>query len=204
MAAASDPNPAADRGALVVFRGPHDRYEKRSERDWGDLPVCSVPPVRWPKLTKMGTQYSFAEEREMVRDRLRAALKICVYNGYSRVVIGDFGLGNGYRNPPHEMALIWHEILLYDPEIALRFTDVLFVFEDASQSTSQLILDDISKKDAKKHGGQAKLKNKGPSAGTDMQIFQAVFQHGGLAQMAPRQDRDPKYAISHLMTPMSA
>lgn len=63
---------------VVVCRGPHDRYE-RLER-WYDLPVVSVPPTRWPKLKDNGSRYSFSEERDMMREKMRGALRICLYN----------------------------------------------------------------------------------------------------------------------------
>ena len=50
---------------VVVFRGGHDLYTEWSSSQWVDLPVCSVAPMRWPKLTHGGTLYSFAAEREM-------------------------------------------------------------------------------------------------------------------------------------------
>ncbi|OAA65273.1 hypothetical protein SPI_02060 [Niveomyces insectorum RCEF 264] len=133
---------------VVVFRGPHDRYDKLPPQAWGVLPVCSVPPVRWPKLTPSGTQYSFAEERAMVKNKLHAALRICVYHGYTNLVVGDFGLGNGYRNPPQAMAELWREGLLWDADLRGRIQAVAFVFEDPSQSTTRLIRDALSKKKA--------------------------------------------------------
>lgn len=135
---------------VVVFRGPHDQYKKLDR--WFDLPVVSVPPTRWPKLKEMGTKYAFPLEREMVKRKIRAALRICVYYGHTSVTIGDFGLGNGYRNPPQELAEIWREVFLYDPDLRGRFEYVAFCFEDPLQSTAKLILDDIAKKNKAGHG----------------------------------------------------
>jgi hypothetical protein len=42
-------------------------YEKLPKEQWQALPVVSVPPPRWPKLTQNGTKYSFADERKMVK-----------------------------------------------------------------------------------------------------------------------------------------
>ncbi|KAL1836921.1 hypothetical protein VTJ49DRAFT_4498 [Mycothermus thermophilus] len=151
---------------VVVFRGPHDRYEKLPIDQWRELPVISVPPPRWPKLTQNGTKYSFGDEREMVKDKMRGALRICAYNGYSTVVIGDFGLGNGYRNPPQELAELWREVCLYDPDLRGRIRCVTFVLEDPNQSTAQLILDDIAKK--------AKGSSSGSSS-SNFEIFSRVF-----------------------------
>jgi len=196
----------------VIFRGPHDRYEKLPTELWRNLPVCSVPPPRWPKLKDGGTKFSFSEERDYVKSKLRAALTMVVYNGYTRVVIGDFGLGNGYRNPPMELAQLWREIFLFDPGIAGRFEEVAFVFEDQSVSTMKLIQEDLSKK-AHKHtkgGGKSKSSpspsgiNFGGSASlcetqfpTDFQIFARTFDADEI-----RGTQDPRNWFRTIMSPL--
>ena len=104
---------------VVVFRGPHEQYKKLEQ--WYDLPVVSVPAARWPKLSNMGTKYAFDVERSMVRNKIRAALTVCAYYGYRDLVIGDLGLGNSYRNPPVELAELWREVFLWDPDFRGRF-----------------------------------------------------------------------------------
>lgn len=104
---------------VVVFRGPHEQYKKLEQ--WHDLPVVSVPAARWPKLSNMGTKYAFDVERSMVRNKIRAALTVCAYYGYRDLVIGDLGLGNSYRNPPVELAELWREVFLWDPDFRGRF-----------------------------------------------------------------------------------
>jgi len=195
--------------APVVFRGPHDRYEKLPPDQWRTLPVISVPPARWPKLTQNGTKYSFASEREMVKDKLRSALRICAYSGYANVVIGDFGLGNGYRNPPQELAELWREVLLYDPDLRGRIRQVAFVFEDASQSTTQLILDDLAKKSKSgSSSSKSKSKSKSSSSGsssslsssapTDYQIFHHVFSDREVQRVLSQPDS--RYGFDTLLT----
>ncbi|KAK4231994.1 hypothetical protein QBC38DRAFT_179389 [Podospora fimiseda] len=195
---------------VVVFRGPHDKYEKLPEEQWQCLPVISVPPPRWPKLTSGGTKYSFADERELVKDKLRVALSIVAYAQYDSVVIGDFGLGNGYRNPPKELAELWREVLLYDPNLRGRFNHVMFVFEDPYQCTEQLILDDIAKK-AKSGSGSSssRSKSKSSSSGsssssctpsnchTDYQIFQGIFDKEAIQRHLAK--RDARYGINNLL-----
>ncbi|PHH91153.1 hypothetical protein CDD83_1487 [Cordyceps sp. RAO-2017] len=188
--------------SVVVCRGPHDRYEKLER--WFDLPVVSVPPTRWPKLKDNGSRYSFAEERDMMREKMRGALRICLYNNYDRVVIGDFGLGNSCRNPPQEVAEIWRDVFLFDPDLRGQFAYVIFAFEDPAQSTTRLILDEIAKKDKK--GGAAKGRSSrdgaaaspssAPSrtyAPTDLSVFQCVFDAGEIQKVlsAP----DPRYGL---------
>ena len=144
-----------------------------------------------PKLTHNGSKYSFADERQIVTNKLKAALRIALWQGYIQVVIGDFGLGS-YRNPPREMAEIWREVFLYDPQLRGKFRHAAFVFEDPTQSTEKLIADDIAKKSASgaaagpagKGKGKAK-KEKDKTAGssasaprrypTDYEIFAEVF-----------------------------
>ncbi|CAK7199822.1 hypothetical protein SEUCBS139899_002508 [Sporothrix eucalyptigena] len=197
---------------VVVFRGPHDRYEKLPTNEWGVLPVCSVPPVRWPKLTQGGKKYSFDEERDMVKHKLRAALRICVAKGYSTVVIGDFGLGNGYRNPPQEIAELWREVFLWDTDLRGRLQSVAFVFEDTDQCTTRLILDDLSKKS--RHGGEGSRGKSSSSRGsssssssssssfnypTDFEIFQYVFSEEQISRAM--REPDPRYDLGTLMSP---
>jgi hypothetical protein len=189
-----------------VFRGPHDKYEKLPTDQWRALPVVSVPPPRWPKLTQNGTKYSFHDEREMVKEKLRGALRICAYNNYSTVVVGDFSLGNGYRNPPQELAELWREVCLYDPDLRGRIRCVAFVFEDPSQSTAQLILDDIAKK-AKGGSSSSRSKSKGSSSSstsssagnspTDAQIFAQVFDSTEIQRFLAQPDA--RYGLNNLL-----
>ncbi|KAK0725368.1 hypothetical protein B0H67DRAFT_598635 [Lasiosphaeris hirsuta] len=194
---------------VVVFRGPHDRYEKLPPDQWRALPVVSVPPARWPKLTQNGTKYSFANEREMVKDKLRGALRICAYAEYTNVVIGDFGLGNGYRNPPQELAELWREVFLYDPDLRGRIRQVAFVFEDPDQSTTQLILDDLAKKSksgSSSSGSSSSSKSKSKSksacpntssAPTDYEIFARVFSDAEIQRVLSQPDS--RYGLDNLL-----
>ncbi|WKT49102.1 protein of unknown function DUF2263 [Fusarium oxysporum f. sp. vasinfectum] len=176
--------------AVVVCRGPHDRYDRLES--WFDLPVVSVPPTRWPKLKDNGLKYSFAEEREMTRDKLRGALRICLYNGYDRVVIGDFGLGNGYRNPPQELAELWRD-----------FAYVVFVFEDPLQSTMRHIMDEITKKENKGKSRTGSSSSSGSSkshsnAPADREIFEHVFSASEVDRVL--RQPDPRYGLNMITT----
>ncbi|KXX80725.1 hypothetical protein MMYC01_203830 [Madurella mycetomatis] len=177
---------------VVVFRGPHDTYDKLPPDQWRALPVVSVPPPRRPKLTQNGTKYSFANEREMVMQKLRGALRICAYNNYSTVVIGDFGLGNGDRNPPQELAELWREVFLYDPDLRGRIRCVAFVFEDLNQSTAQLILDDIAKKAEGNSGGSSC-----GNSPTDYEIFTQVFDNTEIQRFLAQPDA--RYGLNNIL-----
>lgn len=188
---------------VVVFRGPHDQYQKLDR--WNNLPVISIPPARWPKLNQMGTKYAFPLERDLVKNKIRAALRICAYYGHTSVVIGDFALGNGHRNPPQELAEIWREVFLYDPDVRGRFDYVAFCFEDALQSTAKFILDDIAKKNKSGHSSKSKSHSSSssssssltnPTIPTDFEVFQHVFNPSALQDVLTRPD--PRCGISML------
>ncbi|KAJ4387679.1 hypothetical protein N0V93_008277 [Gnomoniopsis smithogilvyi] len=187
-------------GRVVVFRGPHDRYEHRDPTEWHTLPVVSVVPTRWPKLKSNGTCYSFEGEYELAKAKLRAALTICVYNDIRTVVIGDFGLGGG-RNPPQAMAEMWREVLLWDPNLRGRIENVAFVFEDRNQSTMRLIMEELARKSrsggSSGSGGSSSSSSKGkgkPSSSstasypTDYQIFAHVFGDAEVTRVLTQPD----------------
>jgi hypothetical protein len=162
-------------------------------------------------LTQNGTKYSFDSEREMMKDKLRGALRICAYSNKTSVVIGDFGLGNCYRNPPQELAELWREIFLYDPDIRGRIRQVAFVFVDPAQSTTQLILDDIAKKSkggsSSGYSSSSKSKGKGKAssasssmgfaAPTDLQIFSSVFHVEEIQRVLSQPDS--RYGLDNLL-----
>lgn len=197
---------------VVIFRGPHDYYRRIKPEHWSSLPVVSMPPVRGPKLSDGGTKFAFPLERELVRNKIRAALRICVLYGYRDIVIGDLGLGNQYRNPPRELAELWREVFLYDPDLRGWFNCVAFVFEDFHQSTTQLIVDDIAKKTKTGSSSSSKGKGKGKSkshssssgsgsgsshaAPSDFEIFRLVFDKTEIQGVLERPD--PRCGISML------
>ncbi|RDA85021.1 hypothetical protein CP532_2060 [Ophiocordyceps camponoti-leonardi (nom. inval.)] len=190
---------------VVVWRGPHDRYDRLDT--WFNLPVVSVPPMRWPKLRDNGSRYSFSTEQDMMRKKMRGALRICLYNNYDRVVIGDFGLGNSCRNPPQEVAEMWRDILLFDPDLRGQFAYVVFVFEDAEQSTTRMIYNDMARRDRSVGGGQSREGGGGSSPSpsssssaaartddpTDMSIFQRVFDDAEIERVLSA--TDPRYNL---------
>lgn len=203
--------------SVVVCRGPHDNYEQLES--WYDLPVISVSPTRWPKLRDNGTMYSFDTERNLMRDKIRGALHICLANGYDRIVIGDFGLGNGYRNPPQELAELWRDVILFDPDLRGQFTWVIFVFDDHHQSTMRLIREEMARKEQKsrdrKTGASSGSRSRSsrnslavePPGGvdgvygalpTDLAIFAQVFDKAEIDRTLSRPD--PRYALQMITT----
>lgn len=192
---------------VVVFRGPHDQYKKLEQ--WHDLPIVSMPATRWPKLSQTSLTYAFPLEREIVKNKIRSALRICAYYGHRSVVIGDFGLGNAYRNPPQELAEIWREVFLFDPDIRGRFDHVAFIFEDVYHSTTKCILEDMAKKNKHGHSSAGKGKSKASASSsshaggeqlhpTDFEIFQRTFSSCEIHNLTSRPD--PRYDIAMLTT----
>jgi hypothetical protein len=196
----------------VLFREHQDTIESLPVAEWIGFPVISIPPTRWPKLTDGGKRYSFVEERQLMQNKMRAALLICAYQKFKHVVIGDFGLGNGYRNPPRELAEMWREVLLWDPDLRSRFKGIAFVFEDEKQSTSKHIQEDIAKK-SKSAGSSSKSRSKSISSSSstsshsssglssshrsDFKIFRDVFDQNEVARI--RQQADPRYGFATIM-----
>lgn len=205
--------------SVVVYRGPHEGGYKRLDA-WYDVPVVSVPPTRWPKLRQQQAgsassstpaaaaasstpgplTYSFPQERDMMRDKMRGALLIALHAGYTRAVVGDFGLGNGYRNPPRETAEMWRDLFLFDPDIRGQFQYVVFAFDDAAQSTEALIRDDMAKRESKRAAaagaGASQHVTLGDSSAcpSDMAIFEEVFAPGEVERVLSRPD--PRYGLA--------
>jgi uncharacterized protein (TIGR02452 family) len=98
------------------------------------LPVISVAPVRRPKLDETGSYYSFAQEKELMREKMRSVLRIASYCGHSSICIGAFGVGPIFRNPVGEVASMWRKLLFEEEEFRGVFTDVVFAVENNGTS----------------------------------------------------------------------
>ncbi|KAG6022184.1 hypothetical protein E4U19_005194 [Claviceps sp. Clav32 group G5] len=192
--------------SVVVHRGPYDEYDTVGE--WPDLPVVSVTPGRLPRVKENGNMYLSRMEKIRMTEKISGALRICLYHDYDRVVVGDFGLGNGCRNPPGELAEIWRDLLLFDPDLRGQFVYVVFAFEDPTQSTIQCIWEEETRKrlrgaEGLPYGtpyygtarqGTPSTSNRPPaelspvpsSAPTDMAIFQSVFDPNEIERVLQR------------------
>jgi uncharacterized protein (TIGR02452 family) len=112
-----------------VYRdGPDQNYTPWKEINW--LPVISVAPVRRPKLDETGSHYSFAQEKELMREKMRSVLRIASYCGHTSVCIGAFGVGPIFRNPVVEVARMWRALLFEEAEFQGVFTDVVFAIDN--------------------------------------------------------------------------
>lgn len=143
------------------------------------LPIISVPPVKRPKLSAEGT-YSFAQEKELMREKIRTALRIAAYYGYPNLCISSFGLGPGFRNPPEEVAIMWQEAFLRDPEFVGVFGDIVFAF-DVPEGESSRASPTGSR--SKSHGSGSSTGSAGNSSGkekstaaNDLEVFKHIFK----------------------------
>ncbi|KAG6095227.1 hypothetical protein E4U14_008298 [Claviceps sp. LM454 group G7] len=169
---------------VAVYLGPRlDNYTVLDPIP--DLPVISVPPVRKPRTIENGSFYMYAQEKSIMRQKICGALRVCVHHRYDRVVIGDFGLGDGFNNPPQELADIWRDLFLFDPILRGQFRSVHFVFTDPLQSTTQCHWNEKQKKNESRRlrwsardGTSSSWMERAPNsqrAPTDMEVFESVF-----------------------------
>ena len=105
-------------------------------QDFKSLPVISVPPVRRPKLDETGTEYSFDQEKELMKDKIRTVLRIAAAWHHRYLCIGAFGAGPGFRNPVDQLARMWEDVLFNEAEFQGVFTSVVFAIESAAGSSS--------------------------------------------------------------------
>ncbi|KAG5992908.1 hypothetical protein E4U52_002439 [Claviceps spartinae] len=195
---------------VVVHLGP------RGNNEWleppHDLPVVSVPPLQRPLAIRRGTMYKNDKDKNMMKERMCGALRICLYHNYDRVVIGDFGLGEVCRNPPQALAEIWRDLLLFDPVLRGQFAYVVFAFEDPTQSTTQCHWDNLLRvkerqrslklaaegTSSKSTRRTAKRSHSVPRAPTDMAVFQSVFHPDEIERVL--QMPDPRCSIAMVLS----
>ncbi|KAH8799331.1 hypothetical protein F5884DRAFT_848043 [Xylogone sp. PMI_703] len=150
---------------VVVFRSGPQNYEVWQE--YKALPIISVPPVKRPKLSERGT-YSFAQEKELMRENIRTALRIAVYYGYPNLCISSFGLGPGFRNPPEEVSTMWRNAFLEDPEFVGWFGNIVFAFDPVGEGSK-------SPPSSKTKSSSSNGKEKSIATG-DLEVFKHIFK----------------------------
>ncbi|KAB8293295.1 hypothetical protein EYC80_007624 [Monilinia laxa] len=159
---------------VVVFRNGPEKYEPWSE--YKSLPIISVPTVKRPKLDSSGKRYSFKTERELMKASIKTALRIAIFYSYDKIVIGTYGLGPGFKNPPEEVANIWRELLVRDNEFNQQFSAIIFAFEPCegaggSNSSSP----SSSSKNSKSSSSSSKT-----SFTHELEIFRQTFKPANL------------------------
>ena len=119
----------------VVFRsGPDKAYSVW--KIFKCLPVISVAPVRRPKLDESGRDYSFDQEKELMKEKIRSVLRIAVNYNHRDLCLGAFGAGSGFRNPVQQLAAMWRDILFSEEEFQGAFTNIVFAIEHSCGSST--------------------------------------------------------------------
>ena len=127
---------------VVVFRSGLDKGYNMW-KNWKALPVISVAPIRRPKLDESGTDYSFSQERELMKEKMRTVLRIAAARQHSDLCIGAFGVGFGFRNPALQVASMWRELLYCEQEFQGAFTNIVFVLESTTNAASKGSMTDL-------------------------------------------------------------
>lgn len=99
-------------------------------------------------------------ERDLMKNKIRTALRIAVYYKHSNICLGAFGCGPKFNNPTREVATLWKEVLYDDEEFRGHFTNVIFAIKNYTT----------------RHEG-----NTDKSSKSDLEIFREVFDPAKLA-----------------------
>ncbi|KAK1772223.1 hypothetical protein QBC33DRAFT_2500 [Phialemonium atrogriseum] len=95
--------------------------------------VLSVAGVRRPEVEEAGAagRLVFAESavRELTKDKMRLCLRMAASRGHVMLVLGALGCG-AFRNPPHEVADCWMEVLSEDEFAGGWFREIWFAVYD--------------------------------------------------------------------------
>jgi uncharacterized protein (TIGR02452 family) len=112
----------------VVFRGgPDQGYAVWAE--FKSLPVISVAPIRRPKLDASGQEYSFTQEKELMKEKIRTVLRIAAAWRHRDLCVGAFGAGPAFRNPVNQLARMWRDILFVEAEFKGAFRSIVFAID---------------------------------------------------------------------------
>ena len=111
-----------------------------SEFKW--LPVISVAPIRRPKLDESGENYSFEQEKELMKEKIRIVLRIAHTWNHRDLCIGAFGAGPGFRNPVKQLASMWRDILFSEPEFQDAFSNIVFAIESTGGGSPSTTISD--------------------------------------------------------------
>ena len=118
---------------IVVFRSSAENGYT-VWKDFKSLPIISVAPVRRPKLDDSGSNYSFAQEKELMKEKMRTVLRIAVAQDHRDLCMGAFGVGSGFRNPVKQVAIMWRDLLFCEPEFRGSFSNIVFAIENTTSS----------------------------------------------------------------------
>lgn len=159
-----------DKQKPVVFRSGPERYQVWQE--FKSLPVISVAPVKRPKLDSSGKKYSFDQEKELMKEKIRTALRIAVYYNHPDICLGAFGCSPYFKNPVKEVALMWKEILFSETsEFRGHFQNVVFAIEAHEGVSSN-------------SSSSSKGKSSSKSSKSDLEVSREVFDPAKLFKAA--------------------
>jgi uncharacterized protein (TIGR02452 family) len=128
--------------------------------------------VRRPKLDVTNTKYSFEDEKELMKDKIRTALRIAVYYDHPDICFGAYGCGPIFKNPTREVATMFKDILLFEEEFKGQFSNVVFAFESGSSGSSS------------SSSSGSSSSSSSPTQKSDMQIFKEIFDPAKLYNTA--------------------
>jgi len=61
-------------------------------------------------------KYSFDDERQLMEEKIRTALRIAVYYKHPDIYVGAYGCSLIFRNPTREIATMFQDILFLEDE----------------------------------------------------------------------------------------
>jgi hypothetical protein len=103
---------------------------------------------------------------------MKTALRIAIFYQYDKIVIGTFGLGPGFKNPPEEVANLWRELLVHDSEFNEQFSAVIFAFEPCEESSSSSSPSAASSSKSSRSTGSSSK----PSFAHELEVFRQTFK----------------------------
>lgn len=62
-------------------------------------------------------------------EKMRTVLRIAALFQHTDIVMGAFGVGHVFRNPPREVARMWKHLLFNEPEFDGVFANVVFAVQ---------------------------------------------------------------------------
>ncbi|KAF2466847.1 uncharacterized protein BDR25DRAFT_306041 [Lindgomyces ingoldianus] len=103
---------------------------------WPDTPAQNLPvtavitmaALRRPELTRDGT-YRYAQDKDMMKNKIRVILRVAVHQGHSKLVLGALGCG-AFGNPPREVAQCFLEVFQEHEFQGGWWEDVVFAILD--------------------------------------------------------------------------
>ena len=73
-----------------------------------------------------------------MKEKMRTVLRIAAKWKHRDLCLGAFGAGPGFRNPVHQLASMWRDLLFKEPEFQGIFTNVVFAIEKTSGASGPL------------------------------------------------------------------